>query len=176
MTDTDVIASARDIRLLILDVDGVMTDGQLHFSDRGVESKAFHSLDGLGCQFLIRSGVDIAIITGRRSKIVEQRARKLGITDVFQGQMDKLTAYEELKSRHQLEDRHCAFAGDDLIDLPVLTRCGLSLSVPDAHAEVRKRVDWISSRKAGYGAVRDICDLIMQAQDNYQPLVESYLQ
>lgn len=173
--NTDVITKARDIRLLILDVDGVMTDGQLHFSDKGVESKAFHSMDGLGCQFLIRSGVSIAIITGRRSRIVEQRAKKLGIVDVYQGQLDKRTAYEELKSRHDLDDHQCAFAGDDLIDLPVLTRCGLALSVPDAHEEVRKRVDWISQRHAGYGAVRDMCDLIMKAQDNYQPLLDSYL-
>lgn len=166
---------AAEIRLMIFDVDGILTNGQLIFSDKGIESKAFHAQDGLGCQFLLHSGVEVALITGRSSKIVSQRAERLGIRHVYQGQMDKRTAYEELKDALSLSDAQCAFAGDDLIDLPVLVRCGLAMSVPQAHPAVLEHVHWVSSRNAGDGAARQMTDLLMSAQGTLAPLVQSYL-
>ncbi len=166
---------AANIRLMIFDVDGILTNGQLIFSNKGIESKAFHAQDGLGCQFLLNSGVDVALITGRSSKIVTHRAERLGIRHVYQGQMDKLTAYNELKKSLSLTDAQCGFAGDDLIDLPILIRCGLAMSVPQGHPSVLEHVHWVSSRSAGDGAARQMTDLLMSAQGTLAPLVQSYL-
>jgi 3-deoxy-D-manno-octulosonate 8-phosphate phosphatase (KDO 8-P phosphatase) len=171
----DVYARARGIRLAIFDVDGVMTDGGLHYHDSGAETKIFDVRDGLGLKSLQQSGVELAIITSRRSTCVARRAENLGIELLFQGIEHKLGAFQELAASLGLEARHCAYMGDDWVDLPVLTRCGLALSVPEAPAAVRSRVHYVTQAGGGRGAVREACELIMQAQGTFDSQLAAYL-
>jgi 3-deoxy-D-manno-octulosonate 8-phosphate phosphatase (KDO 8-P phosphatase) len=166
---------ASRIRLLALDVDGVLTDGRLYFDATGNELKAFHTRDGLGLKALQRFGIELALITGRTSPMVAHRAEQLGIRHVYQGTDDKLTAYLDLLAATGLDHEQVCYAGDDWIDLPVLLRVGLSVSVPDADEEVRQRVHWITQRQGGHGAVREICNLILSAQGHDQVLLEEYV-
>lgn len=166
---------ASRIRLLALDVDGVLTDGRLYFDTTGNELKAFHTRDGLGLKALQRFGIELALITGRSSAMVTQRAEQLGIRHVYQGAVDKLSAYLDLLSNTGLGNEDVCYAGDDWIDLPVLLRVGLSITVPDADDEVRNRVHWVTRRAGGHGAVREICDLILSAQGHYRVLLEEIL-
>ncbi|WP_414040418.1 KdsC family phosphatase [Acidithiobacillus sp. M4-SHS-6] len=155
---------AAQVRLLILDVDGVMTDGRLYFDDAGTESKAFHVRDGYGIKLLQAQGVELAIITARFSPAVAHRARDLGIKHLFQGCKDKHLAYSELKLALHIEDSMVAYMGDDLIDLPILLRVGLATAPADAHPELIQQVHWQSRYQGGRGAVRELCDLILQAK------------
>jgi 3-deoxy-D-manno-octulosonate 8-phosphate phosphatase (KDO 8-P phosphatase) len=166
---------AARIRLLALDVDGVLTDGKIYFDSSGNELKAFYTPDGLGLKALQQSGIILAIITGRESPMVSQRAGQLQIDHVYQGQDDKLAAYMDLLAKTGVEEQEVCYAGDDWIDLPVLQRVGLSVSVPDADREVRNRVHWVTRRAGGAGAVREICDLILNAQGNAARLLEKVL-
>jgi 3-deoxy-D-manno-octulosonate 8-phosphate phosphatase (KDO 8-P phosphatase) len=166
---------ASRIRLLALDVDGVLTDGRLYFDATGNELKAFNTRDGLGLKALQRFGIELALITGRSSPIVSQRAEQLGIRHVYQGTDDKLTAYLDLLSATGLGHEAVCYAGDDWIDLPVLLRVGLSVSVPDADDEVRTRVHWVTRRAGGHGAVREICDLSLSAQGHDRVLLKEIL-
>ena len=170
----EIHAKAEQIKLLLLDVDGVLTDGKLYFSSEGYEMKAFHTLDGQGLKQLMRSGVQVGIITGRKSELVAKRAQDLGITRVIQGREDKFVAMQELLANDPCELNQIAFMGDDYPDLTVMTKVGLALTVQNAHPAVTELSHWQSSRMGGEGAVREACDLIMTAQDTYQQALEIY--
>ncbi|MDX1556066.1 MAG: 3-deoxy-manno-octulosonate-8-phosphatase KdsC [Xanthomonadales bacterium] len=171
----DLDERAARIRLLALDVDGVLTDGRLWFDQTGNELKAFYTRDGLGLKALLRFGVAVALITGRTSRMVDDRAAQLGIQHVYQGRDDKLNALEELMSETGVEAGDICYVGDDWIDLPVLERVGLSVSPSDAAPLVRERVHWVTAAKGGLGAVREVCDFILAAQGHDQQLMRELL-
>lgn len=166
---------AKAVRLALFDVDGVLTDGSLYISDAGEEFKAFNTLDGHGMRMLKTSGVEIAIVSGRSARCVEVRARSLGIGLLYQGVDDKLAVYRELLERFSLDPRETAFMGDDVVDLPVMRRCGLSVTVPGAPAPVRRRADWITRAEGGRGAARELCELVLHAQGTYDAAMAEYL-
>ncbi|HEY7886553.1 MAG TPA: HAD family hydrolase [Cellvibrionaceae bacterium] len=173
---TDKIAQqAGTIKLLILDVDGVLTDGRLYFDNLGNEMKTFSTLDGHGIKLLQRAGVKVGIITGRTSDLVARRARDLGIELIIQGREDKWAALSEQLPELGIAPEHIACMGDDWPDLAIMTRVGLALSVPNAHPAVIERAHWVSQRQGGGGAVREACDMIMQAQNSYQAALAAYL-
>jgi len=172
---SDLIGRAKSVRLLVLDVDGVLTDGRLYYADDGVELKAFNIQDGLGLRMLSASGVAVAIISGRRSKALELRAQNLGVTHVFQGADDKLSVFEPLLIRLSLTAAQAASIGDDLPDLPVLRRCGLAVCVPEAPALVREHVHFVTQRAGGRGAVRELCELIMSAQGTLETQLHEFM-
>jgi 3-deoxy-D-manno-octulosonate 8-phosphate phosphatase (KDO 8-P phosphatase) len=160
----DVLARAKKIKCVIFDVDGIMTDGALGIGDDGQEYKNFHSLDGLGMKLLKASGVDMAIITGRTSNVVKKRAESTGIAHFYQGVEDKLEAFNDLLQKMALNADEVAFMGDDVVDAPAMLRCGLALTVPTGHRLLKPHAHYITEAQAGRGAVREICELIMQAQ------------
>jgi 3-deoxy-D-manno-octulosonate 8-phosphate phosphatase (KDO 8-P phosphatase) len=168
-------ARIKPLRLVAFDVDGVLTDGGLYLSDSGEEFKRFNSLDGHGLKMLKASGVELAIITGRTSKCVELRAKNLGITRLYQGVEDKLAVMQSLLAELKLAPEAAAFMGDDVVDLPVLRRVGLALSVPDAPQVVRDHAHYVSQRDAGHGAVREVCELILGAQGTLDAQLAPYL-
>ena len=170
-----VYLRAKAIRLAIFDVDGVLTDGGLHYSDSGEETKIFDVRDGLGMKMLQESGVALAIITSRNSRCVARRAENLGIEYVFQGVDDKVTAFQALAADLRLDPIACAYMGDDWVDLPVLIRCGLAMSVPEAPAAVRSRVHYVTRAGGGRGAAREACELIMQAQGTFDARLAQFL-
>jgi 3-deoxy-D-manno-octulosonate 8-phosphate phosphatase (KDO 8-P phosphatase) len=170
-----VYLKAKAVRLAIFDVDGVLTDGGLHYSDSGEETKVFDVRDGLGMRMLRESGVALAIITSRSSRCVERRAADLGIEYLFQGVHDKVEAFQGLVFDLGLEPIACAYMGDDWVDLPVLTRCGLALTVPEAPAVVRERVHYVTRAGGGRGAAREACELIMQAQGTFDARLAPFL-
>lgn len=155
---------ALTIKLLALDVDGVLTDGRIGYGNEGEELKFFNIKDGLGIKLLQRAGVEIAIITGRDSNIVNRRAKELGIDAVIQGREDKLTALKELCADRELSLNQCAYMGDDLPDLSAIQAAGLGMTVADASAAVLDAADWQSSYKGGEGAVREACEAILSAR------------
>ncbi len=167
---------AAGIRLVIFDVDGVLTDGSLFIGDDGQEYKAFNSRDGHGMKMLQSSGVDIGIITGRTSQVVKFRMDSLGIKYVYQGQLDKLPAFEELLQTLSLSADQVAYVGDDVVDLPILIRVGLAIAVQDAHQLVKQHSHWTTPNPGGRAAARDVCELIMQAQGNLETQLNHYLQ
>ena len=173
--DPMLLERASRIRLLVLDVDGVLTDGRLYFDNQGNELKAFNTRDGLGIRALQSAGAVLALITGRQSEIVKRRAANLGIEHVYQGSNDKLEAYNELLAITGFDEQQVCYAGDDWIDIPVLDRVGLAVTVADADEVVKNRVHWITPRAGGYGAVRDICELILVAQDAHQRVLDGIL-
>ena len=164
-TNTDrAIKVASKIRLLALDVDGILTDGRLYFSSNGEELKTFHSLDGHGIKMLQKRKIEVAIITGRTSTILEQRAAELDIVSVYQGVEDKLRSLNAILENQPYTIDEVAYAGDDLPDLIALQAVGLSFSVPNAHPTVKAAVDLITSLNGGSGAVREISDFILESQ------------
>lgn len=165
----------KPLRLIAFDVDGVLTDGGLYLSDSGEEFKRFNSLDGHGLKMLKASGMELAIITGRTSKCVEMRAKNLGITRLYQGVEDKLAAMQSLLAELKLAPEAAAFMGDDLVDLPVMRRVGLALSVPAAPQLVRDHAHYVSQREAGHGAVREVCEMILGAQGTLDAQLAPYL-
>lgn len=170
-----IISRAKKCQLLILDVDGVLTDGKLFFDQQGTEYKSFHARDGHGIKLLQQSGVKVAVISGRKSAIVELRMKNLGVELIYQGYEHKTAAYHEILQRLDLEGSQVAFVGDDVIDLPIMVRVGLSIAVQDAHFSVKEHVHWTTHLLGGNGAVREVCDLIMQAQGTYANVVKKYL-
>jgi len=166
---------ALNIRMLVLDVDGVLTDGKLYFDHAGNELKAFNTRDGLGMKALQRSGIEVAVITGRKSEAVSHRMAQLGIQHVYQGREDKLNAFLHLLELTGLEASQVCFAGDDWIDLPLLLRVGLAVSVADAEERVKEQAHWITQRNGGDGAVREICNLILAAQGKDQAILDEIL-
>jgi 3-deoxy-D-manno-octulosonate 8-phosphate phosphatase (KDO 8-P phosphatase) len=155
-------AKARKIKLLLLDVDGVLTDGGIYFDERGVESKRFDVRDGQGITLLQRAGVQVGFITGRSSDVVRYRARELNVEIVHQGVGDKAAVYEQIKSAAGLADEQIAYAGDDIGDVPVLQRAGLAITVPES-CVAGKLVDYVTRATGGHGAVREIADLLLGA-------------
>lgn len=163
------------IRLIAFDVDGILTDGGLYLADSGEEFKRFNSLDGHGMKMLRASGVELAIITGRTSRCVELRAKNLGIARLYQGVEDKWGAMQALLAELNLTADAAAYMGDDVVDLPVMRRVGLCISVPNAPQVVRDHAHYLTQREAGYGAVRETCELIMSAQGTLDAQLAPYL-
>lgn len=170
-----LIEKAKPIRLVIFDVDGVLTQGVLSYDKNGIERKNFHVHDGQGMKLLRNSGVEIAIITTCRSETVARRMQDLGITHVFQGASDKLPVYETLKQNLNLQDQQIAYVGDDLPDLPMLKRTGFAITVASAPLIIKEHAHWITNAKGGKGAAREVCDFIMQAQGTYQSMIDTFL-
>jgi len=171
----DILEKAKAIKIVIFDVDGVLTDGSLFIGDDGQEYKAFNSRDGHGIKMLQKTGVEVAIITGRTSEVVKHRIGDLGIKTVYQGQHDKTIAFNDLLKSKQLTPEECAYVGDDVVDLPVMSQVGLAIAVQDAHPMVKKHSHWQTPSSGGRGAGRDACEMIMEAQGNLQEELESYL-
>jgi len=159
-----VMTRAAAIRLLILDVDGVMSDGLIYMGNNGEELKAFNVRDGYGLRCILTSGIEVAIITGRKAKLLEDRCHTLGISHLFQGQSDKLIAYRQLLSELNLTADQVAYIGDDLIDWPVMEQVGLSVAVADAHPLLLPKANYVTRINGGRGAVREVCDLILMSQ------------
>ena len=155
------LAQAHAIRLLVLDVDGVLTDGRLYFGPRGEALKAFDVRDGAGIVQLRRAGVEVAVISGRRSPMVAARCRELQVRHVYQGVGDKLAALRRLRARLKVAPAACACVGDDITDVPLMRSVALSFAVADAHPEARRVTTWAARRGGGAGAVREVCDLLL---------------
>lgn len=170
-----LVEKLRPIKLVIFDVDGVLTDGRIIYDNAGVETKAFDVKDGHGIKLLMRCGIDVGIITARESNVVAVRAANLGIGIVFQGMKDKLKAFEEILRTTGLAPSQIGYVGDDIIDLPVIRRAGFSASVADGVSEVRERVDYIAQKKGGCGAAREICELVLKAQGHWDAVIAGYL-
>lgn len=162
------------ITLLMLDVDGVLTDGTIIYSDSGEEIKAFNVRDGHGLKLLMRAGIEVALLTARESRVVLHRAKDLGIRDVYQKAIDKLATYNGIIAEKKIEDKNVCFVGDDVIDIPVLRRVGFSVAVADAVPEVKAIADYVTSQPGGKGAVREICELLLKAQDKWEGVTAKY--
>lgn len=175
LNNIDLVQRARSVRLLVLDVDGVLTDGKLYFLADGSEAKAFSTLDGQGIKMLMNSGVNVAIITGRTSTIVERRAANLGIMHLIQGREDKRTALDELLSSLQLPYDQVAYLGDDLPDLAAIRCVALGVAVANANTFVRQHALAVTSLRGGEGAARELCEFIMAAQDTLNAAQNAYL-
>ena len=173
--DVELQKRAAKICMLVLDVDGVLTDGKLYFDHLGNELKAFNTRDGMGMKALQKCGIEVAVITGRKSEAVAQRMAQLDIQHVYQGREDKLNTFLQLLEITGLDAQQVCFAGDDWIDLPVLLRVGLAVTVADAEAQVKKHVHWITDARGGKGAVREICNLILSAQGKEQLVLDEIL-
>ena len=169
---------ARQIELVIFDIDGVLTDGSLYFDNNGEEYKAFNARDGHGMRMLQDSGVKLAILTGRKSELVLHRARNLDIPEelIYQGYRDKRPAFTELCEKTGIKPEHIAYVGDDVVDLPVMSKVGLPIAVADAHEFVKQHATWITQKPGGKGAVREVCEGLLDAQGKLQAILESYLQ
>jgi 3-deoxy-D-manno-octulosonate 8-phosphate phosphatase (KDO 8-P phosphatase) len=172
--DERLIAKIRQIRLLVLDVDGVMTDGRIIMDHEGRETKNFNVKDGHGMKVLMRYGVDVILVTGRKSTVVEHRARDLGIGEIHQGVHNKLEIAEAILRNRSMNYDHMAFVGDDIVDIPVLKRAGFSVAVADAVEDVKKCVDYVTVNKGGRGAVREVCELILKAKGEWAGVAKRY--
>lgn len=162
------------VSLLLLDVDGVLTDGRIFIDDLGHETKAFDVTDGHGLKLVQRAGVEVGLVTGRRSRTVEHRARELGIREVQQGVKDKLAVVRGILERRGIVPESVGYVGDDVVDLPVLLQVGLAVAVADAPAYVRERVHWVTGRPGGRGAVREVCDAILRARGAWDTVTRRY--
>ena len=174
----DVDRRVRSVRFLLLDVDGVLTDGRILHApgDAGEEIKAFDSKDGLGMMLASRAGLAIGLLSGRTSPVVARRARELGITEVLQGRLPKTPAYVELRERLGLRDAEVCYVGDDVPDVPLLRRVGLGVAPADAHPEALRAAAWVTERRGGRGAVREIIDRILRAQGRWDAVVRPLLE
>lgn len=162
------------IRLLLLDVDGVMTDGRIIYNNQGMETKAFDVKDGHGMKMLQRAGIAIGIITGRQSEVVSFRAAELGIDILYQGAKDKLIPYQEILVKLGLADEEIAYVGDDVIDIPILRRVGFAATVADAVEDVKPYVHYVTRREGGRGAVREVCDLLLKESGLWETTAGRY--
>ena len=176
LAEKQLMEAASKVKLLVLDVDGVMTDGRIILDDAGVQYKAFHVRDGHGIKMLIWAGVDVAIITGRKSEVLLRRAEELGIKHVYQRSFNKLETFAELKALLGVQDSESAFVGDDIVDLPVMRRVGLAVAVADAESEVTERAHLVTRRAGGRGAVREVTDLILKARGLWDEATKAYLE
>ncbi len=164
----------KKIRLLILDVDGVMTDGRIIFDSNGIESKFFNVKDGHGIKMLQRAGIEVGIISGRESVVVVNRAAELGINILYQKCLDKLTPYNKILETTNLDHSQVAFVGDDVIDIPVMSRVGFAAAPADAVAEVFPYAHFVTNNRGGWGAVREVCDLLLKEQDLWKEATDRY--
>jgi 3-deoxy-D-manno-octulosonate 8-phosphate phosphatase (KDO 8-P phosphatase) len=175
ISQTELLKKAAGIKLVIFDVDGVMTDGKLYFDAKGREQKVFHVHDGLGIKLLQQSGVKVAVISSRSSTPVQDRLENLGIKYIYQGQEKKITALTELMNKLQLIPAQVAYVGDDLPDLPLICKVGLGIAVANAVALVKQYAFWHTRAKGGEGAVREVCEIILQAQGTLQEMQSAFL-
>lgn len=164
----------RRVKLLILDVDGVLTDGRIVIDDAGLESKQFDVKDGHGLKILMRYGIGVVLVTGRQSRVVEHRAADLGITEVHQGIWNKLEIFEKILHRRKITPEETACVGDDVVDIPLLRRAGFSVAVADAVSEARQIADYVTHHPGGRGAVREVCELILKAQNRWSDVAAKY--
>lgn len=164
----DILNIAKQIKLLICDVDGVFSDGLVYMGNQGEELKTFHTRDGYGVKSLMNAGIEIAIITGRQSQIVENRMTALGIKLIYQGQDDKVKAYQDICQKLNISPEYTDYIGDDLIDWPVMEKVALKVCVADGHPLLLQKANYITTIKGGHGAVREVCDLILQARNELE--------
>jgi 3-deoxy-D-manno-octulosonate 8-phosphate phosphatase (KDO 8-P phosphatase) len=164
----------KKIKMLILDVDGVMTDGRIIMDDEGRQLKNFDVRDGHGLKIIQRYGIKVVILTGRKSEVVNHRAHDLEIKEIYQGALNKKEVFQKILLKHNLAASAVAFIGDDIIDIPVLRQVGFSVAVADAVDVVKKSVDYVTKHKGGRGAVREICEMILQSQGKWQEIAEKY--
>lgn len=169
------LARAKDLKLMIFDVDGVMTDGMLYYSEHGEELKAFNIQDGHGIKMLRQYGVEVALITARTSRAVERRAANLGIAHLYQGVEDKRGAYAALLAQLGLTAAQSGYMGDDLLDLPLITRCGFAATVPAAPQALKSRAHYVTHAPGGRGAVREVCELVLRAQGALERAIGAHL-
>ncbi len=162
------------VKLLLLDVDGVMTDGRIVFDANGIESKFFNVKDGQGIKMVQRAGISVGIISGRESRVVANRAAELGITHLYQKALDKLVPYRDLLQKTGLSDRQVAYIGDDIIDLPLLRRVGFAAAPADAAPELLPYVHFVTRNRGGWGAVREVCDLLLREQGSWEAVTAKY--
>ncbi|NND81274.1 MAG: HAD-IIIA family hydrolase [Gammaproteobacteria bacterium] len=162
-----VLEKAAAVKLALFDVDGVLTDGKLHYSENGEQVKVFHALDGHGLKMLQAAGIEVGVISARNSKALQRRLDDLGVRHAHLGVDDKQAVFQSLLKQLNLSGDACSFTGDDVIDLPVMQACGLKFSVSNGHFIVRELADWVAPVVGGEGAVRAICDVILYSQDNY---------
>lgn len=162
-----IYKKAKYIKFLMMDVDGVLTDGKVIYNDQGLEIKMFNVRDGMGIKLLKEAGIDVVIVSSRKSKAVRHRAHELGIRAVFLGVSNKLHLYEDLLKQKGLRHQDAGYIGDDIADIPVLKKVGLAMAVADAAEEVKAVADYVTQKKGGEGAVREVCQLILQAQDKW---------
>jgi 3-deoxy-D-manno-octulosonate 8-phosphate phosphatase (KDO 8-P phosphatase) len=175
-TKKQIEAIAAKIKILILDVDGVLTDGSIILDNNGNEIKSFHVRDGHGIKMLQKTGIQTAIITGRYSKVVEKRAHELGITEVYQRCHIKTVAYEDLIERLGIKDSEVAYVGDDIVDIPIFKRVGLAIAVADAVTEAKKAALLTTKNRGGKGAVREVCELILKSNGKWKEFINEYNQ
>lgn len=171
----ELLEKAKKIKCLICDVDGVLSDGLLHIDNHGNELKSFHVQDGMGLKLLMAAGVEVAVITTARNAVVDHRMQQLGIIHYFKGQIDKRNAYQQLKTTLNLQDDQFAYIGDDLPDLPLIQQVGLGVAVGNAVPQIKEFADWQTEKMGGRGAVRELCDLILNAQNKAESALEGYL-
>lgn len=170
----DIIKKILPLKILILDVDGVMTDGRIIYDDAAKETKVFDVKDGHGIKLIMRAGIDVAIITARESEVVLHRAKNLGIEMVYQKAMDKVAAFEDILKKRLLSSHEAAYIGDELVDIPLLRRVGFAVAVKDAVEDVKKYVDYITVKNGGYGAIREVCELVLKTQDKWDEVTARY--
>jgi len=171
----EILKKASQIKLVVFDVDGVLTDGRLYFNANGEELKVFHVRDGLGIQLLLKNNIEVAVISGRNSPIVERRLTQLGIKHIHQGKDNKLPILENLRSELKIELEHIAYVGDDVLDIPIIKQVGLGIAVADANPVVKQYAVWQTTQNGGYGAAREICDFILQAQDKLERSYQDFI-
>ncbi len=174
VSDDRLVQKIRKVKLLILDVDGVLTDGLIIIDDAGLESKHFNVRDGHGLKMLMRCGIAVALLTGRKSRVVEHRAADLGITEVYQGVWNKSEVFAGILERNRLAPEETAYIGDDVVDIPLLRRVGFSAAVADAVPEARAVADYVTQQPGGRGAVREVCELILRSQGRWGEIAARY--
>lgn len=172
----ELLERAKKVKCLICDVDGVLTNGFLYLDNLGNELKAFHVQDGVGLKLLMAAGIEVAVITTSNHAVIGYRMEQLGITHYYTGQVDKREAYQQLKKILMLQDEEFAYAGDDLPDLPLMRQVGLGVAVANAVPSVKEFAYWQTEKEGGYGAVRELCDLILNAQGKAEIALQSYLE
>ena len=170
-----ILAKARRIKLILMDADGVLTEGKVTYGDGNLELKSFDVKDGAGIDLARKAGIRTGIISGRHSGALQRRAKELRIDEVHQKVIDKVVVYKEIVGRYSLRDEEVAYMGDDILDLPLLSRVGLSAAVADAHPEVTKRVDLVTTSTGGQGAVRELIEFILRAQGRWDTIVQEFL-
>ncbi len=172
---TDLIERAKKIQCLICDVDGVLTDARVYMDNFGNEQKAFNLQDGMGLKLVMAAGIEVAVITTSRSDLIDHRMKQLGISRYYKGQVEKLTAYEAIKSSLQLPDNAFAYVGDDLPDIAIIQRVGLGIAVGNARPQVKEFASWTTEFTGGNGAVREVCDFILNSQHKFDTALQRYL-
>ncbi|RUO33452.1 3-deoxy-manno-octulosonate-8-phosphatase KdsC [Aliidiomarina sanyensis] len=170
---SELFEKLAQVQILFCDVDGVFSDGRIYLGNQGEELKAFHTRDGLGVKALMTAGVEVVIVTGRSSRIVEQRMQHLGVRHIIQGEHDKLTAMQRILKDTGIKSEHAAAIGDDLPDIPMLTHAHVGVAVYDAHPAVQQRADYVTQQRGGFGAVRELADLILMSQGKLHQVLES---